>query len=473
MNICSRINGNKRYTRQKSVLHLTLLISCGMVQYAWVNSLAAQNQDVAIQQLIGAAVSDIGSEYRRIGDAIVRFNNRDYEGAKLLLEKACEEHPELAPVGVMMGQLYRTANNGAAARTSLEQAVRDNPDDPEAFIHFADNALQQRRFTDASLNYAKAKELCDAYERNLKRKRNLGLRALNGVTTIAEARQQWEQAENFLHQIIEENPDDASPQTRLGRTLFQQERYEEAYAVFKKIRDMDSSKNPLAEVNMAQLYQQAGKEANAKKLIGLARERDPEGLQTQLAAARWAVQTGDASLAKEATAAAQSIDNSRIDVQILAGFLARYEKDFSAAEKALETAHLMSPANGAVLNQLAALLVEQPDESKRAKALEYARMNSRIYSDRTQPSGRNATAVLSWVNYSLGNSVQAKQQLQAVIQNGGVTDADTTYYIAKIFSDSGRPEAARQLLKPLMSTNQIFPSRPNATQLYAKIGEEN
>jgi len=458
---------------QRVVIRSTMLISCCVVQLVFLNSAEAQDQDAAIQKLIGSAVSDVGPEYRGIGDAIVRFSNRDFEGAKLLLEKAQREHPELAPVGVMMGQLYRAANNGGAARVSLEQAVRDNPDDPEAYIHFADNALQQRRFTDAHLIYTKAKELCDVYTLNPKRKRNLGTRALNGMATIAEARQQWEVAEEFLRQVVEAEPEDAGPQTRLGRALFQQDRFEEAYAIFKKVRDLDPLKNPLAEINMAQLYQQGGKNANAKKLIGLARERDSQGINTQLAAARWAVQTGDASLAKEATQMAKSIDTSLIDVHILEGFLARYEDDYDTAEKALETAHLMSPANGAVLNQLPALLVEQPDEAKRAKALEYARLNSMVYNDRAKPSGRNAAAVLAWVLHSLGNTVQAQQQLQAVIQSGGVTDADATYYIAKILDIGGRPEAARQLLKPVMSSKQLFPSRPDAEALYAKVGSAN
>jgi len=436
-----------------------------------VSEVTAQGQNAAIERLIGSAVSDIGPEYRVIGDAIVRFGNRDASGAQMLLEQAKEDHLELPPVGVMMGQLYRASNNVVAARASLEQAVRDNPDDPEAYIHFADNALQKRRFTDAHLIYQRSREVCDSYELNPKRKRTLGIRALLGMAAVSEAREQWDKAEELLKQVATEDPDNSAAQTRLARAVFRQDRKTEAYKLLEIVYKMDSLNNPRAEISMAQLSQQAGDTARAKKLIGLARERDADSLKTQLAAARWAVQTGDLELAKDASNAATALagDSSDVSIYLMEGFIARTEGEMDKAETALEQAHLISPGNQAVLNQLSALLVGQPEEAKRKRALEYARINSLIYNDRAQASGRNAAAILAWVTHQLGNTPEALRQLNAAMSSGGVTDADATYYMARIVSDS-RPEAARTLLKPILDSRQIFPSRKEAEALLKKVG---
>jgi len=206
-------------------------------------------------------------------------------------------------------------------------------------------------------------------------------------------------------------------------------------------------------------------------LIGLARERDADSLKTQLAAARWAVQTGDLELAKDASNAATALagDSSDVSIYLMEGFIARTEGEMDKAETALEQAHLISPGNQAVLNQLSALLVGQPEEAKRKRALEYARINSLIYNDRAQASGRNAAAILAWVTHQLGNTPEALRQLNAAMSSGGVTDADATYYMARIVSDS-RPEAARTLLKPILDSRQIFPSRKEAEALLKKVG---
>ena len=42
------------------------------------------------------------------------------------------------------------------------------------------------------------------------------------MATIAEARQQWEKAEELLREVTDQDPEDAGPKTRLGRAVFQQ-----------------------------------------------------------------------------------------------------------------------------------------------------------------------------------------------------------------------------------------------------------
>lgn len=190
-------------------------------------------------------------------------------------------------------------NNLPAARAAFEVAARDDSQDPEAFVVFGESALRQRRVTDASLLFERANNLLAAFDANDTRKKLLSMRAFSGVAAVAEMRGQWDQVRKALQRLLAVDEENVNAQIRLARAMFNQGDAEsdkdlvnDAYKTFQKVHKQDPAKIARPEINMARLYQQAGKGDNAQKLVNLAIERDPEGLATQLAAAQWAIDTG-------------------------------------------------------------------------------------------------------------------------------------------------------------------------------------
>lgn len=432
-------------------------------------SLAASTGQAQItaRHLLAPAVSELGPQYQEVEDAIVRFRNRDFDGAKALLEASCKKHPQLAPADVMFAQLMLEANQLLLARNALEEAVRDTPADPEAYIAFGEIALRERRFTEAGLAFNQGLTAVEKYDANPRRKRHLQLRVYAGLIGVASAREAWAEVEKLAAAWLKIDPENTAAMTRLAQAQFHLGRDQEAYKTFGEAFKNDSQITR-PEIAMAQLFEQTGKRPNAKKLIDLAIERDPNGLATRITAAQWAIEAGDWELARKNIEAIRKIDAKSLEGLLLTGLLARYEKKYAEAEEAFAAAHLQSPSNPLATNQLALVLIEQSDENKRRRALEYAEMVVRQYNDVAQPDGREAAVTYAWVLYQLGKTNEALQLLERALQSGGIS-ADSAYRAARMAHDQGQREPARRLLQSAVEGKQNFPSRAEAKKLFDKI----
>ena len=423
---------------------------------------------LTVRTLIGNAVTDVdGPQYQEVADAIVRFRNRDFEGARQLLLASVEKNTRLAPADVMIARMYIAAKQIPAGRNSLEASIKTDPRDPEALLIFGEMAFRDRRFTEAGLLFGRAVELCEEYTENEKRKRNLQIQAYAGTSAVAEAREDWASAQPMLEAWIEIEPENTVALTRLGRALFKQEDYQGAYARFQKAYQTN---NEMArpEINMGLLYEQGGKRANAEKLIALAVKRDGDSVNTRLAAAQWFLEAGLVQEARENAQAALKIESTSSQAQMLIGMSARYEGEYQAAADAFETVHLESPSNFAAINQLALSLIEQTDESKRRRSVEYAQINTRTFADLQQANGREAAVTMAWILFRLGRQAEAGRGIQSALRSGGV-GPESSYFAAHILHDSGLSDAAKQVLKPTLTSKTMFPSRVDAENLAKKM----
>lgn len=424
------------------------------------------------------------AKYPEVREAATKFSQRDFKGAEETLSAAKSAHPELPPAGVMLGKWYGQIKNSLAARTAYEMAARDEPNDPEPYVVFGENALRQRRFTDAALLFEKAVEVCNNYQADATRKRLMALRANAGVAAVAAARERWGIAEASLRKALALDEDNVTLLARLGRVHFKQgmtkeqnspeqkKLFNDAYKLFQDIYTKAPDKTGRAEINMANLYQEVGKEENAHQLVKLAIERDPGHLNTQLAAAQWALATGRADLLKECAEAAQRIDSEKLQTQVLVGFLSRLEGDYPAAEAAFEKALAKSPNSALALNQMAIALIEQlDDEEKQRKAAQYADMCNRIYNDRSQMTGREALVTSAWVLYRLGRVPEAAQKVEQALSAGGV-GPEAAYFSAVILNERGRKEVAKALLERTLKDNKrLFPNRAKAATLLEELSK--
>jgi tetratricopeptide (TPR) repeat protein len=418
------------------------------------------------EQLIGDSVSDLGPKYSDVDEAIKRFANRDVLGARQFLEAAIRKNPNLPPVDMMLAKMSFLAGDGPAGLVALEKTASENPNDPEPFLILADQAILQGQTIPAEALYEKAIELLGKYEGNAKRKRSLMIRAYSGRSLVAERRRNWTLASADLQALLKLDPDNANAHFRLGRALFMQNKAQEGIAEFTKANQLDKNL-PTANVSAALLYEQLGKRDEAKAAFETAVKANREDIKTLTAYAQWLLQTGDVARAETALAAARRVDPENLEVLILSGATARMAKKMKPAEDYFVAALRLSPSNSGVINQLALLLVDQPDEQKRQRALEFAKINGLL-----QPNSADANVTLAWVLYQLGNNRDAEGALRKGLQSGNPSP-DSNYLIAKILTDQNRPEVAKQFLTYALENNNnaLFLLREDAEKLRQQIGQ--
>lgn len=425
----------------------------------------AANAQITAEFLIGESVSDLGPRYSDVDEAIKRFGNRDPLGARQFLESAKRKNPKLPPVDLMMAKMHFASDNGTAGQAALEATVMENPSDPEPYILLGDQAIAVGRTIDSEALYEKALELLDNYDENPKRKRHLVIRARNGHALVAERRRDWDAAVEDLNILVDEDPENAGAIYRLGRALFMDNKQREGYDKFAQAQKLDSDL-PHPMVTSALLYEQLGSHDEAKKAFENAVRADRQNVKTLISYAQWLIQAGDAATAEKALTEARSLEPESVDVLSLSGVAARMNKKMKPAEDYFVEALRLAPSNGGVINQLAQLLIDQPDEEKRKRALEFAQINATL-----RPNSSEANISLAWVMYNLGRRRDANNALRKGLQLGGL-NADSSYLVAQMLA-SDQPQVAQQILEKALQNGDgtLFIMRADAQKLLDSLSD--
>lgn len=420
---------------------------------------------VTVQAVIGRAVSD-DTHTADVTSAINRFSQRDYDGARVVLERIHAEDPKVPPPGVMMATLWLASNQGAAARRDLEMTVRDFPEDPEAYLVLADLDFQERRVTEAALLFERGTDLTAKFDGNAKRKRDFEIRCNAGMAAVHEAREQWGEALGLVERWIEIDPDSSSARQRLGNILFYLDRPDDSLTAFREAKKLDSQlRQP--ELMLASLYDQRKQFDKARSLVESAVKGASDDAQVRVSAASWYLLQGDVAAARENAEAAIGIDPKSLDAKLLNGTIARVVRDFPAATKFFEDAHSQSPRNFNASDSLALVLAESDSPDDVQRALELAETNLAMVKDNPQMQLTAATT-LAWVSYKLGRVEEAEKILSQVAQNNAVT-ADAGYYIARILADKGEKKQALTVLDQVMANGPMFANRAAADELIESL----
>jgi tetratricopeptide (TPR) repeat protein len=423
---------------------------------------------VTAQSLIGKAVSD-DSMNKEINNAISRFRDRDIDGCRAVLERAKSNNPKLPPPGVMMAMLWLSVNQLGPARAELEDTAVKFPADPEPYLMLGDLSFQERRITDADVLFTKATTLTESFTENPKRKRDFDIRCHAGAAAVAEARKQWESAQKHLAAWLQLDPDNASAHQRMGIVLFQLGKEMESLAEFREARKLDE-KAVQPELALARLYDDAKKRDTAKKLIEQAIKASPSDAAVQLAAAQWYLGQNDLETAKQGADTALKLDARSLEAKVVRGAIARVARDYKTAEKFFNDAHVQSPGNFPASNSLALVLIESEDKDARQRAMEMAEANVAMHRENS-PQQVNALTTLAWVYYKLGRREDAEKILEQISRNNALT-TDGAYYVAKLLSDRGEKERARKILQEVLDNEPMFATRPDASDLLAKLKKE-
>ncbi|MDY0167117.1 MAG: tetratricopeptide repeat protein [Thermoguttaceae bacterium] len=397
-----------------------------------------------------------------VTEAVERFKQQDFGGALDLLKKAAGQNADLPPAQIVMAQLFSQANQGNAVRVSLERAVVEAPEDPEAYVIMGDIAMAQGRVTEASLLYDKAQALLANFTKSDRRKAILDARNMSGLAAVAEARGDWETAEKRLTAWQKLDPKNAVCLQRLARARFQQRSPGDALKLLREAATLDE--NVLTpEAQLARFYHEFGDQKNAQIWIDGAIKVAPKDVRTRLVAAQWYLETNQLEKASKEAQEATQLDPKSLEAKLFRGVVALFLKDYKSAETYFEQAHLQSPGNFAASNNLALALIEQDDDQKRRRALEYATANAR-----QNPRATEALSTYGWVQYKLGNVDEADRVLQGAAGTGTLSP-DTAYYLAVVSAEKGRKEQAVQLLNAALNTTQPFSQRQEAKVLLDQL----
>jgi Tfp pilus assembly protein PilF len=414
--------------------------------------------------LIGDSVSEIGTRYPDVDDAIKRFANRDFEGARQFLDSARRKDPALPPSVLILAKMHLLAGNAPAGRAALEKAAQENPGDPEPSLILADQAIRTQRVIEADALYNQALGLCGKFSENPKRKRNLEIRARVGRATVAQQRKDWPAAVADMQALLKIDPENAAAHYQLGQALFMQKKYKEGFDELSAARRIDKNL-PDPYIPAALFYDQLGMMNEAQQAFDRAVKNDANDVNTLANYGQWLIKANKLDQAEQTLAKARELKPQDLRVLFLSGVAARMNKKMKPAEDYFMEALRIAPGEGNVMNQLALLLIEQNDEEKRNRALQFALISSRINNQ-----SPDAQATLGWVLFQLGRTGEANAALQNAQQLGAFSP-DSNYLLAKILVAQKRDNDAKPFLRDALESENValFVHRQDAQALFDSL----
>jgi tetratricopeptide (TPR) repeat protein len=441
---------------------------------------AAKRPDAtAAKDDAGAPAANQSAQMPEITEAATRFRDRDIEGAVRKLKKACLKDPDLSPPYVIVGRFFAANNMAAGLRNSLEQATKENPNDPEAYAIFADLAMRDRRITEARLLFDKANSLMATFK-SAKRKAALEPQILAGLAMTCAAREDWAGTRKFVEAWLALDPKSVDALQELGQCKLQEKdvqgALEDFVKAYKNAQEKLKADNEKAkpedrkkdvdllppEASVAQFYARTDDDENAINWLKTSINKNPRDLKTRLLAAEYSFGKSRLTEAERQSAAALQIDPNSLDALVIRGMVAFYQRNFKLAEDYFQRALLVKPNNFAAKNNLALALVEQKDEDKKQKALDYADTNVRLFGKSQQAS--EAYSTYGWVLYKMERYEDADRMLRQAM-SGGTFTADTAYYYARLLAKRGQDKEAIKLLENALGTKGPFANREEAQKL--------
>ena len=453
-----------QHSNNRSPLYRILLASVALA--AVVSAASHAKAQLSATALIGDSVSTPDSpRYSDIAEAIKRFNNRDVLGARTFLESAKRKEEKLPPVGVMLAKMYVLTNNGAAVRPALEQSINDEASDPEPYLILAESTLAANQTIEADALFDKSVKLIAAYKVNPKRARRLAIRAYRGRAAVAERRRNWQAAEADLKAWLKLDPDNATAHTRMGQTLCMLDRVQEGYKEFVEARNLDKERaNPY--VLVATTYERRGEQDKALEQFAKAYKQESKSETVLLTYAQSLIRAGKLSQAARVLKEARAAAPESFNVWLFSGVAARMAGDMDSAERALMRALSIQPSSRDAFDQIAQVLTAQDDEAKKARGLQFAATNAKLYE-----KNPDVNVTLAWALYQNDRSREATGALRKAVQaGGGALSADSRVLVAKIYLANDNKENARRLLQSALNENRgVFVHKAEAEKLLASI----
>lgn len=429
--------------------------AAGIMLSAWVPSYAGP---ILLNQ---AELVAPGQTTKELEPALQEIREgRNEEALKLIREQAIK-HPDWAPPALILARLLFAAGENGPGRRALERAAAESPDHPDIYLTLGALAVTDGRYSDAKLNFEKAGALSSAARWGA-RAPGFKQRVLGGLASVAEAREDWTVAQEYLKDQLQIDPQNGQARHRLGVVLFRLGKTDEALAAFQQaVKDGPALDAPA--VTMGRLFTQKGDLQKAEEWFDYAVKREPQSSRVRAARASWLLDQGRAAAARPEIEAAVKLDPKSADTRRLQALIDWHLRDLAGAERILEAIHRDAPADLAASDLLARCLIEQDAPSKRALGSQMAEVNAR-----QSPRSPEALATLGWAYYRDGRVDEAEKVLRSAVQGVRITP-DNAYYFARVLADKGKTEDARKILQAAARLPGAFAHRDDANALLKSL----
>ncbi len=389
--------------------------------------------------------------------AIEHFRAGKIDEAFATFGQARSDLPHLPPPEVMLSRLLLASQKYEPVNGLLERAILANPESPVVALAFGEFALATGRNADAQLHFERVLDLCKIEESsdlsaNNNAPANILASVYSGLAAIAERRLRWDQAQALLQKSQELAPRDAQLVLRNAYALFQQERYEQATKELQRAIEINADLPP-AELTLGSWYVAAKKHESATTAFEQALKGSPDDFRVISAVTTYFLERGQPDRAQEVLSSDNENYSEERSYQMLRGSIARKLGNLDTAEACYEALLAAAPADLEAANQLALVLAEQEDQSKRQRALQLAEVNLR-----QAPRSAELRATLGWVLFKLERPELAEQIFQP-LNAGGTISPDAAYYYGRVLEERQKTEQAILLYSNATQAEGLFVNR--------------
>jgi tetratricopeptide (TPR) repeat protein len=221
--------------------------------------LAARQSDVALARVTKQTTIVPQSAAHQMLLSQVHVARNEFRGAEAALLKAAELDPRLTGPYLGLGQLYARTGRHEEALAKLNEALRNNPQDPNLVM--ASGVIYE-----LAGDIPKARE---AYERVLAINPRFAPAANNLAWIHSEHGGEREKALALAQTAKDVAPDDPRISDTLGWILYRRGAYQRALALLQESA-AQLPDNPQVQYHLGMAYAQVGNQANARKALTLA-----------------------------------------------------------------------------------------------------------------------------------------------------------------------------------------------------------
>ena len=381
----------------------------------------AQKQDMALAQdalekAIEMAPSDPAA-YLQLAN--LRAQNGDMDGALMVLERLLAQAPENTAAQIAMARIRLGQQDIDALNRTAQRVLGSRPEHGLGY-YLKGIVLQRQGKLDASV---------EQFETALEKAPG----APEPLVALARshlALDQPDKAEQYLRQLLADDPSNIMAINLLGEIYFASKRFAEAREQYAEAILVRPS-SPLAYVRMAALQVREGNSAAALKTLQSGVDATERNGFLLLQLGMWLQEAN------------------------------RYDEAAVLYEEVLQR----NPQADAAVNNLAMLLVDhranQPESLSRALEL------VQRFEGSEQPAYLDT---LGWVQFKNGRLEQAVRNLEAAMEKIGQSP-EFQYHLGMAYLEHGRMDEAKKQLSGALEADQPFPGKDDARRALEKLAE--
>ncbi|RDB21749.1 Mitochondrial import receptor subunit tom70 [Hypsizygus marmoreus] len=223
-----------------------------------------------INEAIEQGISwDIGKSEALNLRGTFKFLTGDVDGAKADFQESIDLQPSFTQSLVKIASVHMEQGDPKKAFECFEEAIKQNPNDPDIYYHRGQVLFIMNEFTQAAENYTKSTELDDQF--------------VFSHIQLAVAQYKSGNLQNSMatfRRTLKAFPQRSEPQNYYGELLLDQQRFEEAVEKFERAVELEKQKTPpnvLPLVNKGlALYQWKQDIGAAERCCNEALRIDPE-----------------------------------------------------------------------------------------------------------------------------------------------------------------------------------------------------